>query len=78
MHFRFVQLPLDFFELVQTGVDSERYNNAGEVLRVALRALYREQGVSEQPRRTNGNVEGDVSRRLWEKSVQPLSMVTRE
>ncbi|MGA2219081.1 MAG: type II toxin-antitoxin system ParD family antitoxin [Terracidiphilus sp.] len=69
MQNRFVQVPPGVFELVQNGVDSGRYNNAGEVFRVALRALHREQEVSEQLRQANSIAEGDVFRKLWEKSV---------
>lgn len=78
MHNRFVQLPPDVFELVQTGVDSGRYNSAGDVLRVALRALHREQAVSEQLSQANSIAEGDVFRKLWENSAQSTSRLRRE
>jgi len=73
-----VTLSPDVYDLVQTGIDSGHYDNASEVLRAALRALDREQKVSEQRRFAGSIAEGDVFRQLWEKSVQSSSRLSRD
>lgn len=71
-----VRLTPDVYDLVQTGIDSGRYDTASEVLRAALRALHREQKISEQQRHKGSIAEGDVFRRLWEKSVQSSQLLS--
>jgi putative addiction module CopG family antidote len=73
-----VRLTPDVYDLVQTGIDSGHYDSASEVLRAALSALRREQKVSEQQRLAGSIAEGDVFRKLWEKSVQTSSRLSRE
>jgi hypothetical protein len=46
-------------------------------MRAALRALHREEKALEKRRLTDSIADGDVFRRLWEKSVQSSSEVTR-
>jgi putative addiction module CopG family antidote len=73
----FVRLTPDVYHLVQTGIESGRYDSASEVLRAALRALHREQKISDQQHIAGGIAEADVFRKLWEKSVQS-SRLTHE
>jgi putative addiction module CopG family antidote len=73
-----VRLTPDVYDLVHTGIDSGRYDTASELLRDALRALHREQKVSEQQRLAGSIAEGDVFRKLWENSVQSASRLSRE
>ena len=73
-----VRLTPDVYDLVQTGIDSGHYESASEVLRAALRALHREQKVSEQRRMAGSIAEEDVFRKLWENSVQSSSRLDRE
>jgi putative addiction module CopG family antidote len=68
-----VKLPPDVYDFVQTSVESGRYENASELVRAALRALHREEKLSEEVRFSVVAVDGDVFRKLWEKSVQPSS-----
>jgi len=74
---RMVSLPPDLYDFVQARVDLGRYENAGELMRAALRALHREEKTLEKRRLTDSIAEGDVFRRLWEKSLQSPPDVTR-
>jgi putative addiction module CopG family antidote len=73
-----VRLTPDVYDLVQTGIDSGHYDTASEVLRAALRALHREQKISERQRLAGSVAEGDVFRKLWENSVQSSSRLNRD
>jgi len=73
---RMVSLPPDLYDFVQARVDLGRYENAGELMRAALRALHREEKTLEKRRLTDSIAEGDVFRRLWEKSLQSPPDVT--
>jgi putative addiction module CopG family antidote len=77
MSHRMVNLPPDLYDFVQARVELGRYENAGELVRAALRALHREEKSLEKRRLTDSIAEGDVFRRLWEKSVQTSSEATR-
>ncbi len=70
MSHRIVNLTPDLHDFVQTRVESGRYENASELVRAALRALHREERTAEEQRLEAGIAEGDVFRKLWEKSVQ--------
>ena len=74
---RMVSLPPDLYDFVRARVEHGRYENAGELMRAALRALHREEKALEKRRLTDSIADGDVFRRLWEKSVQSSSEVTR-
>jgi putative addiction module CopG family antidote len=74
---RMVSLPPDLHDFVQARLELGRYENAGELMRAALRALHREEKALEKRRLTDSIADGDVFRRLWEKSVQSSSEVTR-
>jgi Arc/MetJ-type ribon-helix-helix transcriptional regulator len=55
---------------VQTRIESGRYENAGELMRAAFRALHREERTPEPVRSTSAIAEGDAFRRLWEISAR--------
>jgi putative addiction module CopG family antidote len=74
---RMVSLPPDLHDFVQARLELGRYENAGELMRAALRALHREETALEKRRLTGSIAEGDVFRRLWEKSVQSSAEVIR-
>jgi Arc/MetJ-type ribon-helix-helix transcriptional regulator len=73
-----VRLTPDVYDLVQTGIDSGRYDNASEVLRAAFLALHREQKTAEQQRQAGSVAQGDVFRKLWENAVQSSSRLSGE
>ena len=74
---RMISLPPDLYDFVQARVEHGRYENEGELMRAALRALHREETALEKRRLTGSIAEGDVFRRLWEKSVQSSAEVIR-
>jgi putative addiction module CopG family antidote len=74
---RMVSLPPDLYDFVQARVEHGRYENAGELMRAALLALNREERALEKRRLTDSIADGDVFRRLWEKSVQSSSEMSR-
>ena len=69
---RNVNLTDEFDHFVVAKVESGRYENAGEVMRAALRALHREEQNSEKERSAHSIAEGDVFRKLWEASASSL------
>jgi putative addiction module CopG family antidote len=72
-----VGLPPDLYDFVQARVEHGRYENAGELMRAALLALHREERDLEKRRLTGSVADGDVFRRLWEKSAQSSSEAAR-
>ena len=74
---RMISLPPDLYDFVRARVEHGRYENAGELMRAALRALHREEKALEKRRLTDSIADGDVFRRLWEKSAQSSSQADR-
>lgn len=77
MQHRPVKLPPESHDFVLSRVESGRYENAGEVMRAALRALHREEKNSEAERSAGSIAEGDVFRKLWEVSASSLAKTQR-
>ncbi|MGA2084306.1 MAG: type II toxin-antitoxin system ParD family antitoxin [Terracidiphilus sp.] len=72
MPHRPVKLPPESHDFVLSRVESGRYENAGEVMRAALRALHREEKNSDAESLARSIAEGDVFRKLWEASASSL------
>ncbi len=70
MPYRIVKLTPDLCDFVQIRIESGRYENAGELVRAALRALHREEINSRARQRQDGIAQGDVFRKLWEVSAE--------
>jgi len=70
MIYRNIHLAADSYDFVRTRVESGRYENANDLVRAALRALYREESSSEARRKADAIADGDVFRRLWEISAE--------
>ncbi|MGA3371816.1 MAG: type II toxin-antitoxin system ParD family antitoxin [Terracidiphilus sp.] len=76
MFHRTINLPPESHDFVRSKVESGRYEDAGEVLRAALRALHREEKSAEQER-PKSIAEGDVFRTLWEASASSSPLARR-
>jgi putative addiction module CopG family antidote len=63
-----VNLTPDLQDFIRESVACGHYENAAEVVRVALRALNSEEG---KKRSESDIAKGDVFRKLWELSIQP-------
>jgi putative addiction module CopG family antidote len=63
-----VNLTPDLHDFVLTNVRSGRYENANELVRVALNTLRSEARDSVKKRSASDNCYGDPFRKLWEKS----------
>jgi antitoxin ParD1/3/4 len=74
---RIVKLTPDLFEFVQTRVESGRYENASELMRAALRALHCQERTGEEEKLANDIAEGDVFRKLWDRSDHAFSSQSR-
>lgn len=69
-----VCLPPESYEFVLSRVESGRYENAGELMEAALRALRRDEKNAEVERPAPSIAEGDVFRKLWDASAQSSSL----
>ena len=70
MTHRLLQLPPDTFDFVQSRIESGRYENPGQLVQAAFRALRREESESGKKRITSSIAEDDAFRKLWEISPQ--------
>jgi len=69
MH-RILHLPPDTFDFVQSRVESGRYENSGELVQAAIRALHREERGLESEQTASSVADDDVFRKLRESSPQ--------
>jgi len=67
MH-RILHLPPDVHEFVQSRIESGRYENSGELVKAAFRALDREEKEPGNEPMGVSVAEDDVFRKLWEAS----------
>jgi|WetSurMetagenome_2_1015567.scaffolds.fasta_scaffold346526_1 Arc/MetJ-type ribon-helix-helix transcriptional regulator len=63
MH-RILHLPPDTFDFVQSRVEGGRYENPGELVQAAFRALHREERGLEAERAASGVAEDDAFPKL--------------
>jgi Arc/MetJ-type ribon-helix-helix transcriptional regulator len=66
--YRILHLPPDTHDFVQSRIESGRYENPGELVQAAFRALHREEKVSGKQNAAPSIAEQDVFRGLWERS----------
>jgi Arc/MetJ-type ribon-helix-helix transcriptional regulator len=65
MH-RILHLPPDAYDFVETRIQGGRYENSGELMQAAFRALQREERGLETERTAGSVAEEDAFRKLWE------------
>jgi len=65
-----IQLPPDMYEFVETRIECGRYEDPGQLVQAAFRALHREENEFRNKPVTSTIAEGDVFRRLWEVSPE--------
>ena len=66
---RNVKLPPESYDFVLSKIESGRYENVGEVMQAALRALDREENNHKKNSSKRSIAETDVFRKLWEASA---------
>jgi Arc/MetJ-type ribon-helix-helix transcriptional regulator len=74
MPFHMVKVAPEFYDFVGARVESGRYENAGQLMEAAFRALHREERIAERERATHSIAEADVFRKLWEVSADSSSI----
>ena len=68
--YRILHLPPGTHDFVQSRIESGRYENPGELVNAAFRALHREERGSANERAVGSVAEQDVFRKLWDASGQ--------
>ncbi len=68
MTYSLLQLSPDTYDFVQARIESGRYENPGQLVQAAFRALHREESEFMNKAVTSTIAEEDVFRKLWEAS----------
>jgi putative addiction module CopG family antidote len=73
MQHRTIKLSPESHDFVLSRVESGRYEDAGDVIQAAMRALDREEKSAQVERFRRNIAQGDVFRQLWEASASTLN-----